>query len=121
MRNSLLVLFIVFLLLSCSMFVLADPPHKDKPVKKPHPHDNPPLVNNISWYGVGFGFFVVLYNNSSSIGWSDWSSWWTLWNVLSDPPVISEGVWSVWSGFWLIDYNLEVDDIGYCKVVKVRW
>ena len=89
---------IVLVLLVFSSIVLADHPNKVKPVKKLHPHDVPPIPTNISWYVTGFGFSVVLYNNSSSIGWSIWSNWWTIWNVLPDVPVV-----------------------GNVEYVKVRW
>lgn len=86
-----LVVCIVLLFLSSS-FVLADTPHKDNPGKD---KKKPPIVepvDNISivWVSNAFGGVVFFVSDDDGI-WSEWGSWWTIWNVLSDGPILNDG------------------------------
>lgn len=83
-----IVVVLVFLVIA-SAFASAVPPHKDHPGKgKKNPIVDP--VDNVSvvWVSNVFGGFVFIVSDEGV--WGGWSSWWFIWNILSDVPVVDD-------------------------------
>ena len=86
-----IIVFIVLLII-CGSFVSATPPYKEHPGKG---KKNPPIVETIDngsivWVSNVFNGFVFVVSDEDDL-WGEWSYWWSLWNILSDVPMISDG------------------------------